>query len=112
MGDQEFKQLGAISILIVAQSFNIFSLKKKTKKIFFADLLFFRGFSKFKKSKMLETIFCMSELSIHKPILGSCEVLDKIWARSVEPFGRLLDTNGQTNKQTSQVQGSHNIIYR
>ena len=105
MGDQEFKQLGAISILIVAQSFNIFSLKKK-------DLLFFRGFSKFKKSKMLETIFCMSELSIHKPILGSCEVLDKIWARSVEPFGRLLDTNGQTNKQTSQVQGSHNIIYR
>ena len=32
--------------------------------------------------------------------LGSCEVPHKIWVRSVQPFCRLLNKNGQTNKQT------------
>ena len=37
---------------------------------------------------------------IHKPFLGSRDVPQKIWARSVQPFWRLLDTNKQTDKQT------------
>jgi len=37
-------------------------------------------------------------LIIHKPSLGSREVPHKIWARSVQPFWRLLDTNKQTRK--------------
>ena len=32
--------------------------------------------------------------------LGSCEVPHKIWVRSVQPFCRLLNKNGQTNKQS------------
>ena len=35
-------------------------------------------------------------LIIHKPSLGSLDVPHKIWARSVQPFWRLLDTNRQT----------------
>ena len=35
---------------------------------------------------------------IHKPSLGSLDVPQKIWARSVQPFWRLLDTNKQTNR--------------
>ena len=34
---------------------------------------------------------------IHKPSLGSLDVPHKIWARSVQPFRRLLDTNRQTS---------------
>ena len=37
---------------------------------------------------------------IHKPFLGPREVPQKMWARSVQPFWRLLDTNEQTGKQT------------
>ena len=37
-------------------------------------------------------------LFIHKPSLGSHEIPHKSLARSVPPFGRLLDTNIQTNK--------------
>ena len=37
---------------------------------------------------------------IHKPSLGLREVPQKIWAQSVQPFWRLLDTNKQTNKRT------------
>ena len=36
---------------------------------------------------------------IHKPVLGSREVPNKIWARSVQPFWRLLDTNKQIPTQ-------------
>ena len=35
-------------------------------------------------------------LIIHKTSVGFCEVPQKIWAGSVQPFGRLLDTNKQT----------------
>ena len=35
-----------------------------------------------------------------KPSLGLCEVPQKIWARSVQPFWRLFDTNKQTDKQS------------
>ena len=35
-------------------------------------------------------------LIIHEPSLGSLDVPQKIWARSVQPFWRLLDTNRQT----------------
>ena len=41
-------------------------------------------------------------LIIHKPSLGSLDVPQKIWARSVQPFWRLLDTNKQTDKQTDK----------
>ena len=37
---------------------------------------------------------------IHKPSLGPREVPHKIWARSVLPFWRLLETNKQTDKQS------------
>ena len=36
----------------------------------------------------------------HKPSLGSCEVLHKIWTRSVKPFLRLFDPNSQADRQT------------
>ena len=42
-------------------------------------------------------------LSIHTPSLGSCEVSHKIWARSVQPFWRLLDTNRQPYKQSKYI---------
>ena len=42
-------------------------------------------------------------LIIHKHSLGSRDVLHKIWARSVQPFGRLLDTNKLTNEQTPKL---------
>jgi len=42
-------------------------------------------------------------LQVHKPSLGSSKVPHKIWTRSVQPFWRLLDTNKQTNTQTSRV---------
>ena len=35
---------------------------------------------------------------IHKPFLESLDVPQKIWAWSVHPFWRLLDTNRQTDK--------------
>ena len=45
-------------------------------------------------------------LITHKPSMESGEVPHKIWARSVQPFWRLLDTNKQTDRhpprQTSQ----------
>ena len=39
---------------------------------------------------------------IHKPSRESLNVPQKIWARSVQPLLRLLDTNKQTNKQTDK----------
>jgi len=40
---------------------------------------------------------------IHKPSLGSREVPHKIWAQSVQPFRRLLDTNRQ--RQAMYIDG-------
>ena len=39
---------------------------------------------------------------ILKPSLGSLDVPQKIWARSVQPFCRLLDTNRQTDTKTDK----------
>ena len=74
----------------------------KTKKKNFADIINKnRVLSRFKKKlqkiKNFKTqIFKI--LIIHKPSLGSREFSQKIWARSVQPFWRLLDTNKQTDK--------------
>ena len=50
--------------------------------------------------RIIPTIFMdfFPILLFQKPYLGSCEVPHKYLARSVQPFWRLLDTNGQTNK--------------
>jgi len=67
---------------------------KQTKK--FADFnKTFRRFSKFSKIEFWwRQIFKIS--IFHKPSLGSLDVPQKIWIRSVQPFWRLLDTNRQT----------------
>ena len=39
---------------------------------------------------------------IHKPSLGSRDIPQNIWARSVQPLVYLLDTNKQTDTQTSR----------
>ena len=41
-------------------------------------------------------------LIIHKPSLGSRDVTQKIWTRSVQPFWRLLDTKKQIKKNFNQ----------
>ena len=48
-------------------------------------------------------------LIIHKPSLGSLDVPQKIWARSVQPFWRLLDTNRQTDRQTPKQTDKPNL---
>ena len=48
-------------------------------------------------------------LIFHKPSLGSLDGPQKIWARSVQPFWRLLDTNKQTDRQTDR---QAKFIYR
>ena len=48
-------------------------------------------------------------LMIHKPSLWSRDVPQKIWARSVQPFWRLLETNKQTNKQTPKQTDKPNL---
>ena len=52
---------------------------------------------------LLEIEICWRQifkiLIIHKPSLGSCEVPQKIWAESVQPF---LNTNKQTFRQTDK----------
>ena len=40
---------------------------------------------------------------IHKPSLGLGEVPQQIWARSVQPFSHLLDTNKQTDAQAEFI---------
>ena len=41
-------------------------------------------------------------LMIHKPSRETPDVPRKIWARSVQPFWRFLDTNRQTDRQTDK----------
>ena len=57
-----------------------YSIRQKQKK--FGDLVIFfsRIFQIFQKSKFFVL------LSFYKPSLESCEVLQKIWAQSVQPF--------------------------
>ena len=56
---------------------------------------------------LLEIKFCWRQifkiLIFHKPSLGSCDVSHKIWTWSVQPFWCLLDTNKQTDRQTSKI---------
>ena len=72
------------------------NILNKEEKIF-ADLKKKFFFTKLKTFKTHLFIFI-----IHKPFLWSREVPQKIWARSVQPFWRLLDTNRQTDKQTDK----------
>ena len=65
-------------------------LKKKSR--------IFKNLNFFTKLKTFKTHFFI--FIIHKPSLWSRDVPQQIWARSVQPFWRLLDTNKQTNKQT------------
>ena len=48
-------------------------------------------------------------LMIHKLSLESLDVPQKIWARSVQPFWRLLDTNKQTDRQTDKQTDKPNL---
>ena len=85
---------------LIVNMFSLCTSFNKTKII--------RGFSRkiswiFKIFKNLMTIeFWWRQifeiLIFHKPSLGSLDVPQKIWARSVQPFWRLLDTNKQTDK--------------
>ena len=70
--------------------------------MFLYSIIFFCAFLKFyANQKLFDTTFEI--LIIHKPSLGSCEVPLKIWAWSVQPFWRLLDTtNRQTIKHTDE----------
>ena len=82
--------------------FFLFTFENKEEKIF-ADLkkkfAGFQEFNFFYKIKNLSNTF-FSIFIIHKPSLWSRDVPQKIWARSVRPFSRLLDTNEQTDTQT------------
>ena len=63
----------------------------------------------YKNKKLLNTIF-FKIFIIRKPSLWSRDVPQKNWARSVQPFWRLLDTNRQkTDKQTDR---QAKFIYR
>jgi len=46
---------------------------------------------------------------IHKPSLWPRDVPQKIWARSFQPFWRLLDTNKQTDTQTDKQTDKPNL---
>ena len=87
-------QDASFSNLIFAQPISIFSSRKQLKKI--CGFTFFRGFSKF-------YINLSTHLTLHLiPSLVSCEVPQIMWAGSVQPFSRLLDTN-KTPTKTSKV---------
>ena len=62
--------------------------------------------------KIIETNVLLLSLIIHKPSLGSCDVLHKIWARSVQQFLRLLDTNRQTDRQAKFIYWLKKFIFR
>ena len=58
--------------------------------------------SKFNANRILLCGKVFEILIIQKPSHGSYEVPHKIWAQSVQPFWRLLDTNKQKDKQTDR----------
>jgi len=69
--------------------------KTQTKK--FADfIIFLVDFKNFTNNFWTQLFVIMI---IHKSFLGSCEVPQNNWSRSVEPFKSSLDKNGQTDKQ-------------
>ena len=61
-----------------------------------------RIFVKFKIQEIEGASQIFENFMLHKPYLRPHEVPQKIWARSVQPFWRLLDTNKQTDKQTDK----------
>ena len=68
-----------------------FKTKKKKMLRIFKNLIFFTILKTFKTHFYFIFI-------IYKPSLWSRDVPQKIWARSFQPFWRLLDTNIQTDK--------------
>ena len=77
----------------------VYHCKTKQK---IADFMDFQDFQKFNENRILmEANFEI--LIIHKPSLDSLDVPQKIWARSVQPFWRLLDTNIQTPRQAKFI---------
>ena len=51
----------------------------------------------------LRRFFPHKFLTSFKLSLGPCELPHKCWAWLVQLFGRLLDTNGQTNRQVKYI---------
>jgi len=88
------------SISIGTFSLCIHCKTKQTKK--FADFII-KNCVDFQNLMKIE--LCWRQIFYHPfTSLGSCEVPDKIWDRSVQPFWRLLNTNKvETNTQTNQV---------
>ena len=68
---------------------------KNNSRIFTKNFVDFQNVQKFTKLKTFKTHLFFIYI-IHKPSLWWRDVPQKIWARSVQPFWRLLDTNRQT----------------
>ena len=82
--------------------------KKNNSQILTKNFVDFQNFQIFNEDRILmETN--IEILIIHKPSLWSRDVPQKIWARSVQPFWRLLDTNKQTNTQTDRQTDKPNL---
>ena len=64
----------------------------------------------------MKTEFCSTQnfeiLIIHQPSLGPREVPHKIWARSVQPFRCLLDSNKQTDRQAKHIYRLNLIFFQ
>ena len=82
--------------------------KKKILRIFKNKFADFQEFKFFTKLKTFITHFFI----IHNPSLWSRDVPQKIWARSVQPFWHLLDTNKQTDTKTPKQTDKPKFIYR
>ena len=80
----------------------VYNVKQKQNKKFrgFYQIKFV-DFKIFKSRILMEANFCKFDYPLTFP--GVTEVPLQIWARSVQLFGRLLDTNGQTDRQTIKV---------
>ena len=90
--------------------FSLYSVIKKTLKKFADFTLFVCAFSKVYKNKnRFKHKFFLFRTFIFLPAGVTQGSTKKIWARSVQPFWRLLDTNKQTNRQTNR---QAKFIYR
>ena len=81
---------------------NIVKQNKNNSRIFTKNFVDFQNFKKFNEDRILMETNIWNFI-IYKPSLGSLDVPQKIWARSVQPFWRLLDTNRQTNRQAKFI---------
>ena len=91
-GQPSFSTINSCSIF---QHFLFDKTKKKFLRIYNFFLVDLQKSTKIKKC--FRKLFVI--LSIHNPSLRSCEVPNKIWAESVQPFWRLLDTKGKTDRK-------------